>query len=305
MNFRIISIIGPTASGKSDLGIAIAKTLSNEGRPSQIVNADAMQLYAGMDIGTAKLPISDRGGVTHHLIDAIAPSQEMTAVEYQSAARDISERLLAEGITPIFVGGSMFYISAALDNLDFAPTKPSIRSKYEALAETIGNLSLHELLASKDPNSAGLIPAQNIRRVVRALEVIEITGKPYSSVLPTPQSWMPTLTMGIGVDRSIIRERIETRVGRMWELGLIDEVRNLLGSHVLSGTAKMAIGYKQAISQLEGSMTAAEAQAETISLTQRYARRQMSWFNRDKRTKWLAGSGNLFDQAINQIRLEE
>jgi tRNA dimethylallyltransferase len=304
VSFSILSIVGPTASGKSELGIAVATALAEQGRPSQIINADAMQVYTGMDIGTAKLSAAERGEIKHHLIDVIAPSQEMTAVEYQQVSRVLSEELLAKGVTPIFVGGSMFYVSAALDNLDFAPTDSEVRNKYESMAEFLGNLSLHELLASKDPESAALIPAQNIRRVVRALEVIELTGLPYSSVLPEPQSWKPTLTLGIRVDRAIIRERIESRVSQMWDKGLLLEVRNLLGTQELSRTARMAIGYRQAISELEGALTTAEAQYETTVLTQRYARRQMSWFNRDKRTIWLDGSQNLFEQAMNQIRLE-
>lgn len=304
MSFKILAIVGPTASGKSSLGIEIASALNHQGRASQIINADAMQLYQGMDIGTAKLSEAERGGIPHHLIDSIAPSQEMTALEYQAAARSMAEELLSQGVTPIFVGGSMFYLSAALDNLDFSPTDPKIREKYESMAQVLGNLSLHQLLEGKDPKSASIIPAQNTRRVVRALEVIELTGKPYSSVLPEPKSWLPTLTLGISVERALIRQRIEERVGQMWDQGLLLEVRGLLESHTLSRTARMAIGYRQAISELEGALTTAEAQYETTALTQRYARRQMSWFNRDKRTHWLDGSQNLFDLAMNQIRLE-
>ena len=304
MTFEILAVVGPTASGKSNLGIQLAQSLIDSNRPAEIVNADAMQLYRGMNIGTAKLMKSERQGVVHHLLDAIEPSQEMTAVEYQEIARTKAAELLSQGITPIFVGGSMFYLSAALDNLDFAPTDPKVREKFELMAEDRGNLTMHSLLESLDPRSASVIPAENRRRVVRALEVIEITGEPFPSVLPEPEAWRPTLTLGIHTDRSIIKDRIDSRVRQMWIDGLLDEAKNLRASQDLSRTALRAIGYSQAFSQLDGQMTEGEAQEETISLTSRYARRQMSWFNRDKRIKWLDGNGDLFEQAMERIRLE-
>ncbi|MCF8546011.1 MAG: tRNA (adenosine(37)-N6)-dimethylallyltransferase MiaA [Aquiluna sp.] len=303
MTFSVLAVVGPTASGKSGLGIQIAKAILSQGQPAEIINADAMQLYRGMDIGTAKLTTSEREGVVHHLLDAIGPDQEMTALEYQFLARSKAQGLLEQGITPIFVGGSMFYISAALDNLDFSPTDAIVRAKYEEMAQIKGNLAMHELLRSLDEKSAEIIPAENRRRVVRALEVIEITGESYPSVLPEPVYWRPTLTLGISVDRQILKERIASRVELMWQSGLLEEAEGLKGSHKLSRTAFRAIGYSQAFAQLDGTLSDSEAKAETISLTQRYARRQMSWFNRDKRIKWLDGSQELLPQALNQIRL--
>lgn len=305
MSFDVIAVLGPTASGKSELAIEIATSLISSGQPAQIVNADAMQLYKGLNIGTAKLLASQQRGIVHHLLDEISPSLEMTAVEYQSLARVKMLELLANGIRPILVGGSMFYVAAALDQLEFAPTDPEVRAHLEQLALEIGALQLHKLLEHKDSIAASRIPAQNIRRVIRALEVIEITGSSYLSALPQPRYWRPTLQIGISVDRELLRTRIQNRVLGMWENGLIQEARGILeGEAELSRTAKMAIGYSQAFAQLSGKLTEQEAQTETISLTNRYARRQMSWFRRDQRISWVNSSESLIQQAMNQIRLE-
>lgn len=304
MSFSLISVVGPTASGKTSLAIALASELCRSGKPVEIINADAMQLYAGMDIGTAKLPQAERGGIPHHLFDVITPDAEMTAVAYKELARAKSESLLGQGITPMFVGGSMFYLAAALDNLDFAPTDLELRSRLEEESLRIGAMAMHDRLSQLDPITAGKIPAQNIRRVIRALEVIGITGEPYGSSLPEPVYWKPTLQIGIAVERELLKERIVQRVDQMWADGIVAEASELLRNQPLGKTARMAIGYKQAIAQLSGEMSESEAKAETVSLTQRYARRQMSWFRRDKRIKWISADGDLLEQAQDLIRLE-
>jgi tRNA dimethylallyltransferase len=304
LSFDVIAVLGPTASGKSELAVGIAARLIESGQPAEIINADAMQLYKGMDIGTAKLLPGLQQGIQHHLIDQIGLDQEMTAVEYQGLARAKMLELLLKGVCPILVGGSMFYVAAALDQLDFAPTDPEIRRGLEELSKEIGALELHRVLEQKDPVAASRIPAQNIRRVVRALEVIEITGESYLSALPQPKYWRPTLQLGISVERDLLKARIQKRVLGMWEKGLLQEAQGIIqtGSQ-LSRTAKMAIGYAQAFSQLQGDLTEQEAQLETISLTNRYARRQMSWFRRDQRINWVASSDSLLEQSMNQIRL--
>lgn len=300
MSFSVLAIVGPTASGKSALGLQLAQHLGG----AEIVNADAMQLYKGMDIGTAKLSISERALVNHHLIDAVELGEELTAVEYSKLANSAIDDILASGNLPIMVGGSMFYIAAALDQMDFAPTDETFRASLEQESLEIGNLELHAKLAVLDPASAEIIPAQNTRRVIRALEVIAITGQPYKSVLPAPQYLRDTLQLGIDVDREVLKERIKERVWQMWRAGLLEEVSQLLDSGArFSKTARMAIGYSQAIAQLEGRLSQSEAIEQTISLTNRYARRQLSWFRRDKRIVWLDSSANLMDQALEQIRL--
>ena len=305
MSFSIVALVGPTASGKTGLALEVAAQLTAMGKPVEIINADAMQLYAGMDIGTAKLPESQRQGIPHHLFDILTPAQEMTAVEYQRVAREKCLEISAANKTPMFVGGSMFYLAAALDNLDFAPTDPVVRSELEQLGQEIGALAMHERLQRLDPVTAEKIPAQNVRRVIRALEVIAITGDSYASSLPEPSYWEPTLQIGIDVPRELLKERIAIRVAQMWEQGIVAEVEQLLKAGELGKTARMAIGYKQAIAELRGEMSAEEAQAETIALTNRYSRRQMSWFRRDKRIRWQTAGEKLTAEVMNLIRLEQ
>ncbi len=303
MSFSVLALVGPTASGKTGLGLELAAALESLGRPVEVINADAMQLYAGMDIGTAKLSKAERENPPHHLFDVITPAQEMTAVEYQRIARETCEQILRAGKTPMFVGGSMFYLAAALDQLDFAPTDPVIRANLEQEAEQLGALAMHERLNKLDSVTAAKIPAQNIRRVVRALEVIAITGDTYSSSLPEPRFWLPTLQIGIDVERELLKSRIHARVEQMWQQGIVAEVEQLLGHGELGKTAKMAIGYKQAIAQFRGEMTEDEAKAETVALTNRYARRQMSWFRRDKRINWVRAEDQMLSEALKSIRL--
>jgi tRNA dimethylallyltransferase len=303
VSFSVLALVGPTASGKTGLALELASALQELGHPIEIINADAMQLYAGMDIGTAKLSKAQRQNPPHHLFDVITPAQEMTAVEYQRIARNTCEQILEAGKTPMFVGGSMFYLAAALDQLDFAPTDPAIRASLEQEAEVLGALAMHQRLGELDAITAAKIPAQNVRRVIRALEVIEITGESYSSSLPEPHSWLPTLQIGIEVERELLKQRIHARVEQMWQQGIVSEVEQLLRLGDLGKTAKMAIGYKQAIAQLNGEMTEEEAKAETVALTNRYARRQMSWFRRDKRIHWLSAGDQMLSDALKLIRL--
>lgn len=305
MSFKVLALVGPTASGKTSLALDISEKLAQTSEQVEIINADAMQLYAGMDIGTAKLAMAERRGIPHHLFDIITPAQEMTAVEYQRIARDKCLEIIAAGKIPMFVGGSMFYLAAALDNLDFAPTDALIRSELEQLGQEIGALAMHAKLRELDPITAEKIPSQNVRRVIRALEVIQITGDSYASSLPEPTYWQPTLQLGIDLPRELLKERILLRVEQMWAEGIVAEVENLLSQGELGKTARMAIGYKQAIAQLRGEMTEAEAKAETVALTNRYSRRQMSWFRRDKRIKWETAGEDLSASVMKLIRLAQ
>ena len=301
MSSTLLAVVGPTASGKSDLAIGIANALGE----SEIVNADAMQLYRGLDIGTAKLTVEERGTIPHHLIDVASIDQEITAVQYQEMANRTIDEIQARGHQAILCGGSMFYIASTIDTLDFSPTDDSVRERLEAEVERVGALELHNKLRSLDALSADRIPAQNVRRVIRALEVIELTGKPYPSQLPEPTYKRPTLQLGIMVDREVLKERIRLRVERMWQAGLLAEVEALLGSGLeFSRTARVAIGYDQAVRQLRGELSESQAIEETVSLTNRYARRQMSWFRRDTRIHWLNSARDLLEQAMDRIRLE-
>lgn len=304
MGFSALAIVGPTASGKSGLALSLVEALESSGQPAEIINADAMQLYRGMDIGTAKLPENERRGIRHHLIDAIEPSAEMTAAEYSKLAIGTANEVRARGKLPVFVGGSMFYLAAALDYFDFAPTDTEIRDQLESQAEVVGNLEMHNQLVRLDPESGKKIHSNNVRKVIRALEVIQITGRPFVSTLPDPEYLVPTLTIGIDVDREVLKPRIADRVAEMWSQGLIDEAGRLLeGKAPLSKTARAAIGYQQAFQQISGELDEASAIQDTIRLTNRYARRQMSWFKRDRRTHWLPDSPELLKCALERIRL--
>ena len=305
MPFSTLAIIGPTASGKSNLSLNVIEALAAQGYNAEVINADAMQLYRGLDIGTAKLMVEHRKGIVHHLIDEISPSQEMTAVEYSLLAKSKAESIIQAGKLPVFVGGSMFYLSAALDKLDFAPTDSNLREALEAEADSVGNLEMHRRLQEQDPISASRIHSRNVRKVIRALEVIELTGKPFSASLPEQQYLRPTLTIGIDVDRTELKNRIEQRVHGMWSQGLLDEAQGLLdSSEPLSKTARAAIGYQQAFDYLQGVSERQSAIENTIQLTNRYARRQMSWFRRDKRIQWLPDHHELSVSALERIRLE-
>ncbi|MEU7024653.1 tRNA (adenosine(37)-N6)-dimethylallyltransferase MiaA [Streptomyces sp. NPDC046203] len=295
---RVIAIVGPTAAGKSDLGVFLAQQLGGE-----VVNADSMQLYRGMDIGTAKLTMEERGGVPHHLLDIWDVTEAASVAEYQRLARAEIDRLLAEGRTPVLVGGSGLYVRGAIDALEFPGTDPGIRARLEAELEERGSGVLHARLAAADPEAAAAILPGNGRRIVRALEVIEITGKPFTANLPGHESVYDTVQIGVDVARPELDERITTRVDRMWEAGLVDEVRTLEAHGLREGrTASRALGYQQVLAALAGECTEDEARAETVRATKRFARRQDSWFRRDPRVHWLSGAavdrGELPGQAL-------
>lgn len=297
---EIIAVVGATASGKSSLALEIAKSLGN----AEIINADAMQLYRGMDIGTAKLSEDQMQGLPHHLLSVVEPTVDLTAVEYREMFDDALEQVIARGNRPVVVGGSTLYLASALDNLEFAPTDPKLREELEAESERVGALTMHEKLAMLDPIAAEKIPAANKRRVIRALEVVTLSGKSFASSLPTPSYRRPTIQIAIDVPRDQLIDRIEDRVKLMWQQGLVAEVEVLLAKYgKLSATAAVAIGYKQAIAQLNGDMTEAEAIEETVFLTQRYAKKQRTWFNRDQRIHWLNPQQDLLPQALELIRL--
>jgi tRNA dimethylallyltransferase len=283
---RVIAVVGPTAAGKSDLGVFLAQQLGGE-----VVNADSMQLYRGMDIGTAKLTPGERGGIPHHLLDIWDVTVTASVAEYQRLARERIDALLAEGRWPILVGGSGLYVRGAVDNLEFPGTDPEVRARLEEELTLRGSGALHARLAAADPEAALAILPSNGRRIVRALEVIEITGKPFTANLPGHDSVYDTVQIGVDVARPELDGRITRRVDRMWDAGLVDEVRALETQGLREGrTASRALGYQQVLAALAGECTLDEARAETVRATKRFARRQDSWFRRDPRVHWLSGA---------------
>ncbi|GHF23891.1 tRNA dimethylallyltransferase [Streptomyces mashuensis] len=283
---RVIAVVGATAAGKSDLGVALARHLGGD-----VINADSMQLYRGMDIGTAKLTAAERQGVPHHLLDIWDVTVTASVAEYQRLARAEIDRLLERGRVPILVGGSGLYIKGTIDAMDFPGTDPAVRARLEAELEEQGPGALHARLAAADPAAAHAILPGNGRRIVRALEVIELTGRPFTANLPGEEPVYDTLQIGVDVERPELDERITTRVDRMWEAGLVDEVRALEREGLREGrTASRALGYQQVLSFLAGECSEDEARAETVRATKRFARRQDSWFRRDSRVHWLSGA---------------
>jgi tRNA dimethylallyltransferase len=283
---RVIAVVGPTAAGKSDLGVFLAQQLGGE-----VVNADSMQLYRGMDIGTAKLTPEERGGVPHHLLDIWDVTVTASVAEYQRLARERIDALLAEGRWPILVGGSGLYVRGAVDHLEFPGTDPEVRARLEEELTLRGSGALHARLAAADPEAGRAILPSNGRRIVRALEVIEITGRPFTANLPGHDSVYDTFQIGVDVARPELDERITHRVDRMWDAGLVDEVRSLEAQGLREGrTASRALGYQQVLTALAGECTLDEARAETVRATKRFARRQDSWFRRDPRVHWLSGA---------------
>lgn len=285
----LIAVVGPTGTGKSDLAIFLAQKLIESGAKAEIINCDAMQFYRGMDIGTAKLPESERGDIPHHLIDHLEIIDESTAADYQTLARPLISDMQSRGVVPIMVGGSMLYIAAVLNDFEFPGTDPALRAQLEAELESVGALEMHKRLTGLDPIAASRIIPQNGRRSVRAIEIVTMTGKPFAAALPeVPVEWQPSLQIGLNGPRENLVKRLEVRVERMWRQGLVAEVETLIDRGLREAkTAKRAIGYAQALAQLDGEMTEQAAIADTVRLTQKYARRQMSWFRRDQRIQWL------------------
>ena len=284
----LIFIVGATATGKSDLAIKVAQKLQGE-----VVNADSMQLYKGMDIGTAKLSKNERQGIEHHLIDILEVTEDSSAAQYQALARAKIDELLLKEIPTIVVGGTGLYVKSILDDLNFPDTNEEVRARLQRECESIGALALHAKLAKLDPAAASAIPAQNSRRVIRALEVIELTGRPFTANLPRQGSsrYPDAKQFGLVMDREKLSDVISNRVERMWEKGFVAEVRELLAKGLREGkTARAALGYSQIIRFLDGELSEIEAQEDTKRATRQYSRRQETWFSRDNRITWLKGS---------------
>jgi tRNA dimethylallyltransferase len=280
----VLAVVGPTGTGKSELAVKLAYQLGGE-----VVNADAMQLYRGMDIGTAKLPPAQRCGVRHHLLDVLEVTETASVATYQRVARGVVEELLAEGRMPVMAGGSGLYVRAVLDELDFPGTEPEIRAELEADLAEQGAPALHHRLHRLDPVSAGRILPSNGRRLVRALEVIRLTGRPFSASLPQPgPARYGAMIIGLDTDPAVLDARVDARVNQMFADGLVAEVRELLSLGLREGrTASRALGYQQVIAELDAGTDPADAAGPTAQATRRFIRRQRSWFRRDGRIKWL------------------
>ncbi|RZQ59944.1 tRNA (adenosine(37)-N6)-dimethylallyltransferase MiaA [Amycolatopsis suaedae] len=284
---RPIVVVGPTATGKTALGVELALALGGE-----VINADSMQLYRGMDIGTAKATAEERRGVPHHLLDVLDVTEPASVAAYQRDARACAERLLADGVVPVVVGGSGLYVQAFLDDLRFPGTDPAVRARLDAEADRAGTTALYERLTRLDPAAAAAILPSNTRRIVRALEVIEITGEPFSASMPVPgPPRYDSLVVGVDRDPAELDERVNLRVERMFAAGLVDEVRALAGRGLREGrTASRALGYQQVLEALDGDGDFAAAAVATATGTRRFVRRQRSWFRRDRRVEWFDGA---------------
>jgi tRNA dimethylallyltransferase len=288
MRRRLIAIVGPTAAGKSELSLRLAHALDGE-----VINADSMQLYVGMDIGTGKLGAAECRGVPHHLLDIWDVTEPASVADYQRLARAAIDDILRRGRTPLLAGGSGLYVRAAIDNLEFPGTDPVLRARLQDELAAVGPAELHARLAVADPAAAAGILPSNGRRIVRALEVIELSGRPFSAALPDYAYVRPTTQIGLAVPRPELDLRIAERVSKMWRDGLVDEVRALAGSGgpqagLRAGrTASRALGYAQVLRFLSGEWTQEQAKEETVRATRRFARRQEAWFRRDPRVRWL------------------
>ncbi|MGH3899122.1 MAG: tRNA (adenosine(37)-N6)-dimethylallyltransferase MiaA [Pseudonocardiaceae bacterium] len=297
MKPRAVAVVGPTATGKSDLAAELARRLDGE-----VVNADAMQLYRGMDIGTAKLPLAARREVRHHLLDTLEVTETASVAVYQRAAHHVMEELLAAGRVPVLAGGSGLYVRAVLDDLDFPGTDPGVRAALEAELAEHGAPALYRRLHRLDPVSAGRILPSNERRLVRALEVIQLTGRPFAAALPQPAATRyGAVLIGLDTDPAMLDTRVDARVNRMFAAGLIEEVHQLLARGLREGaTASRALGYQQILAALDAGTDPACAADPTARATRRFVRRQRSWFRRDDRIRWLdAHRCDLVDAALS------
>jgi tRNA dimethylallyltransferase len=282
----LVAVVGATATGKSDLAVALALALGGE-----VVNADSMQLYRGMDIGTAKLTVEERQGIPHHLLDVWDVSKTATVAEYQKLAEQVIDDIEARCKVAVLVGGSGLYVRAALGDLNFPGTDEQVRQRLEAELAAHGPAPLYERLTRQDPQAAAAILASNGRRIVRALEVIEVSGRPFSATLPDYGPGRSTVQIGLRLPRPELDRRIDARVDRMWAAGFEAEVRRL-GPALRDGmTASRALGYKQMLRHIDGELTLEQAREETARATRRFARRQEAWFRRDPRVNWLPGAG--------------
>ena len=282
---RVLALVGPTASGKSALAVAVAHAIA---RPAEIISTDSMQVYRGMDLGTATPTEMEREGIPHHLLDQWEPDHLVTVAEFQQYARAAIDEIRGREAVPILVGGSGLYVSAVLDDLSFPGTEPAVRARLEVELAADGAAALHERLRAVDPAAAEAILPTNGRRVVRALEVVELTGEPFIARLPDPVSVYPTVRVGLEVPRDELDQRIALRVDRMWADGLVDEVRTLQAAGLASTpTASRALGYQQVLSFLDGLCSEEQARQDTVDATRRFARRQQRWFRRDQRIRWI------------------
>ena len=295
----IVAVVGPTATGKSDLGVTLAERLGGE-----VVNTDASQLYRGMDIGTAKLTVAERRGVPHHQLDVLEVTEEASVAAYQQLSRADIDAIRSRGNVPVLVGGSGLYVRAATDVLEIPPTDAAVRGRLEAELAAAGTTPMYDRLRLADPEAAANILPSNGRRIVRALEVIELTGRPFSATMPRREFLEPTVLIGLDADRDVVDERIAHRTRAMWQLGLLDEVRGLEPLGLRDGrTAARAIGYAQALGQLDGELTQDEAIESTAQATRRLVRRQLSWFRADPRVIWLPHDApDLLDRALEVVQ---
>jgi tRNA dimethylallyltransferase len=302
---KLIAVVGPTGTGKSELALTLAESIAAAGSFAEIVNCDSMQFYRGMDIGTAKLNLADRRGIHHHLLDWLEIRDESTAAEYQVKARPVIEDIQQRGGVPIVVGGSMLYAAAVLNTFEFPARDPELRQQLEEQLLEYGPNEMHRKLQLLDEIAASRIDPQNGRRILRAIEIVTVTGEPFAAALPDEtQSWQPVLEIGLQGDRSTLVERLGRRAESMWSEGLLDEVESLIPAGIRDGkTSRQAIGYAQALGQIDGYLTQEEAIAQTAQLTSKYARRQMSWFRRDERIHWLDfQDAKRFDQAMELVQ---
>jgi tRNA dimethylallyltransferase len=281
----VVAVVGATASGKTGLSLDLAERLGGE-----IVNTDAMAVYRGMDVGTAKPPVAERRGIPHHLLDLLDVREPLSVADFQRRARAVIAEVRSRGAVPVLVGGSALYTRAVLDRFEFPGTDPVVRGRLEAELAEVGPAALHSRLAEVDPEAAARILPENGRRVVRALEVVEITGRPFTASLPRLEYADPvTVQVGVDIDRPALDERIERRVAAMFDAGLVDEVRGLLAAGLAEGrTASRAIGYPEVAAYLGGELTLEEARERTVVATRRFARRQLAWWRKDPRITWVA-----------------
>ncbi|MCF4122989.1 tRNA (adenosine(37)-N6)-dimethylallyltransferase MiaA [Antribacter sp. KLBMP9083] len=301
----IVAVVGPTATGKSDLALDLAEALSH----AEIVNADAYQLYRGMDVGTAKVPVGERRGVVHHQLDVLDPLEDASVARYQEEGRADLDAIAGREARAVVVGGSGLYVRALLDEMDFPGTDPQVRAGLEARAEAEGRRALHAELERLDPDAAASIGPHNTRRLVRALEVIAITGRPYTANLPRQEYVRPAVQIGLDCSREVLDQRVAGRVERMWREGLVDEVRSLASPEQggtgsgLGRTAARAVGYAEVLAWLREEATQEEAREAVTANTRRLARKQMGWFGRDPRVHWLdAQSPTLLQDALEVVR---
>jgi tRNA dimethylallyltransferase len=296
---KVIVICGATATGKSDIALDIAEHIGAE-----IINADSMQLYRGMDIGTAKLKVAERRNIAHHMLDVLDVTEDSTVAWYQEHARSAIAEIHSRGLHAIIVGGTGLYIKAILDDLNFPDTDPQVRANLEKLGEEFGAHYLFERLQELDPAAALAIDRANTRRIIRALEVIEITGKPFTANLPREDSsrFPDALQFGLVMDREHLRDRIDLRVDRMWQEGFVAEVDQLIAQGIRRGTtAQRALGYAQILAMREGTLSEDEAKEETKRASRQYARRQETWFSRDRRIQWVATHQPRLETILEKI----